>query len=333
MYTINVDWLNQNALRNYPILDGASRASAGSAVLPNGLIVDLSMPVPIGSVEPGELFIQKVYGFSAGVVVALASIRDPSITLASASVFLDQHTANKSYPLVGSDSLSGVTGRITIGTQEALASTALGQFDFTSTPLNTVLVASVTRPLLRGLTGIVVQDSSGAVSDVLTGNVRIQAGTNVTVTADTNTNSVVINSGLTAASSTEEECGCNDSQEATQAPITSINGVFPDQNGNFTLAGFDCTEFKTIANGLQIVDNCTSPCCGCEQLTAVQNALQSVENSYTGLQEAAEQLRSRLDNLAHAMANASLNPPSSAQSSSVQWWYIPVTPDTGFITG
>lgn len=333
MYTLNVDWLNQNALRNYPILDGASRLSSSSLALPTALIVDLSMPVPVGTVEPGELFIQRVYGFSAGVVVALASTRSPSTTLATATAFIDQHTANQSYPLVGAGSLVGATGRITLGSREALASAALNLYDFTSAPANTLLVVSVTRPLLRGLNGIVVLDSTGAVSDVLTGTVTLAAGSNVSLTTDTATNRVTINSGLVASTTTTDECGCNDAQEPTLPPIVSINGVFPDAQGNFTLAGFDCTEFKTIASGIQITDRCTAPCCGCEQLTALQQALQLVENSYNGLQEAAEQIRSRLDNLSHTMANSSLNPPSSMESVAGQWWYIPVTPNTGFITG
>lgn len=333
MYTINVDWLNQNALRNYPLIDGASRVASSGAELPNALIVDLNVPVPLGSVEPGDLFVQRVYGFHAGVVITLASAKNPGVSLMTATVFIDQHELFKSYPMVGSSALEGATGRITIGSLEALAGASLSLYDFTTVPDNTRLVVSATRPLLRGIQGIRV-----AGQDIVSGVVTFAAGSNVSLGTASNldgTNTLYISAqtGSATTTTTDEECGCASTQEPDLPPIRSINGVFPDANGNFSLSALDCTELRAVSNGIVINDRCTEPCCGCEQLESIRDGLQAVENTYNALQEAAEQLRSRLDNLSHGLANASLNPPSSAEASSVQWWYIPVTPNSGFVTG
>ena len=320
---LNVDWLNENALRNYPLVDGASRTSTGGLVLPNGLLVDLSLPVPDGTVSPDQVFVQSVIGFSSGVIISLAAVNQPSITIASASVFVSSHTRYASYALVGQASLLGVVGRLTVGDTESLRRAAAASYDFSATPSATRLVVSTIRPLLQGVTGIQIVDSSGAVSDILTGVVTLTSGNNITL--DPGTGSVTINSTIVVpASDLTDDCGCGDGEDIGPC-IRTINGIEPDGDGNFTFTGSDNLEIVPIAGGFSIDDQTTTPCCGCEQLDALYQAIQTIENEAGLLQETQEQLRGRLDTLQLVLSNSQLNPPGGGDDSSdgQTIWYLP----------
>lgn len=311
---INADWLNENALRNYPLVDGASRISDDNLVLPNGLLVDLSMPVPIGTMSPGDGYIHSVVGFDTGLLINFADRTDPTTVLATATVFTATHELNKSYQLVGTGALEGAIGRVTVGTVDAVEIAVQGRYEFDGNPGNTLLVVSAIRPLLRGVNGVRVQSAGGALSDALGGNVVLEAGDNIELSVNPLTNTVTISSGLLeTAAADDDDCGCVTDSGSEGPAIRRINGVGPDSNGNFTLSVFECTELTPIANGLIIDDSCAEPCCDCTQLEALQLAIQVVETEVGNLQEIGEQLRGRIDNLAAVMAQSSLNPPTADQ--------------------
>lgn len=321
---LNIDWLNENGLRNYPIVDGASRESAAGAKLPNGLLVDLSMPVPVGTLEPDQAFIQRVAGFTTGVVITVADRSAPSTILASATVFLSSHQRYDSYPLVGQGSLAGSIGRVTVGDPKSVLEASGSDYDFSSAPDNSRLVTSVIRPLLRGLSSLVVESSDGVRSDSIKGNVVLRAGSNLSISVDETTNEITLSSGLLDPETTEDDCGCNP-DESDDNCIRTINGVAPDSDGNFTIEGLECTEITSSGAGLVIDDSCTDPCCGCEQLETIYQSLQAVLDESVRLSEVSEQLRGRLDNLQNTMSNAALNPPDAADESGeisgTIWWY------------
>lgn len=333
---LNTDWLNENILRNYPLVDQASRVAASGSQLPNGLLADLSLPVPVGTVAPDQVFIQQVTGFTSGLVISLAQLSAPNVVIASATVFVSSHQRFDSYALTGQGPLLGVVGRLTVGSPQAVRQAAASVYDYTSDPEASRLVVSTIRPLLRGLTGIQIEDSSGATSGVLSDVVTIAPGSNVQL--EVIGTSLVINSQLTVTEAeTEDDCGC-DEDEVEGPFIKTINGIEPDPQGNFTLTGTDCLELEAIANGIRISDQCTEPCCGCEQLDVLYQAVQAVENESTRLQETGEQLRGRLDNLQSVLSNSQLNPPGGGDedSDSGSIWYLPVGPGGGggvWVTG
>jgi hypothetical protein len=332
---VNIDWLNENAYRNYPLVDGASRLSGGGAVLPRGLFTDLTLPVPLGTLDPARAFIRKVYGFSAGVVITIGNSADPTRDYATATFFTADATRNKSYPLVGipGTPLEGVTGRITAGLPEAVAQCSMGFYDFSAQPANTALVVSCIRPLLQGVKGVVVQGANGVVSPVLGGVITFVEGPGVTLTADPSTGKVTIAAAVTV---TPDEliaagCGCDQAIAPTATPITSINGVRPDSAGNFTLQPTNGIQLNPIANGLQIVDGNTVPCCDCSQLQQLLASLQEIENAKGSMQQVADQLQARVSNLANVVAAAGLNPPSTppAAVDPACWWWLPIGFDGG----
>jgi hypothetical protein len=68
-----------------------------------------------------------------------------------------------------------------------------------------------------------------------------------------------------------EECICED--EVTAQCVRTINGIPPAANANFTFIGNDCLEITPITNGVELADVCSAPCCGCEELEAVNSQI------------------------------------------------------------
>lgn len=334
MEAINVNWLNENAYRNYPLVDGASRVAASGAVLPNGLLADLSLPVPLGTLAPSDAFIRRVYGFSAGVVITIADVNDASTDLATATVFIADHARNKSYPIVGIPGtvLAGVIGRVSIGLPEAVAQCAGGLFDFAGAPGNTRIVISAVRPLLRGVAGIEVQSADGTVLGALGGTITLKAGDNVTLEVDPVSKAVTVASAVIVSQQdvADAGCGCDASLESDAGAIKTINGVQPDAAGNLTISGLLCVQINpsTSGTGVEISDSCTTPCCGCDQLGQLQSDLQQVENTRSQLSQVAEQLQARISNLSNVVSSAGLNPPSTPPTSVSPscWWWLPSGP-------
>jgi len=325
------DWLNANALRNYPITDGASRVDGTGAVLPLGLIVDLSFPVPMGTVEPQNFFIRTVKGFSSGVLITLGDVTSPGTDLASAVVFLSSHTRNASYAITGAvgTSVFGATGRITIGAMEDLAACATRTYDFSANPQATSVVVSAIRPLLRGVSKVVVRNADGTLAE-LTGAIMLESGANMALSVSGST--VVFNSDLQVLSTdVDDTCGCTADTEDDRGCIKTINGIAPNANGDFTISSVACIDITSIAGGLQLKDTCSQPCCGCDQLKELTAAAQAIRDEKEALLERLEQLRTRIDNLAHAQVNAALNPPSDTAPEDTQqtWWYLPIGPGGG----
>ena len=330
---LNSNWLNQNLLRNYPFEDEVSRVANSGAQLPNVLIADISLPVPIGTLDPADVFIQQVVGFATGVAISLADRNAPSTTIASTTVFSASHERLDSYTLTGQGTLLGIIGRITLGDPKTLLEIAKATYDFRLSPANSRLVVSCIRPYLQGVTGIQVTDSETGETTTLTGVIGIEAGDNMVF--DVNPNELVLNSGLLDPGTDEDDdCGCENSLGAdgttgTGDPIMSINGIEPDENGDFTIEGIDCTDVNPITYGLEIIDTCSTPCCGCDQIDILYQALQAVENEVGRLQEVEEQLRGRIDNLQTVLLNGQLNPPGGANEAGASGgtvWFLPIGP-------
>ena len=304
MQLLHGDWLNQNAYRRYPLIDGAA------ADVPNGLLVDMLLPVPMDLLVPDELFLRSVIGFGQGVVISFGRISAPSTTLAACTVFLADHQLNTSYALVGQGLIAGSVGRLVIGTLEALELACQTTRDFSSDPTSARLVPGAVRPALRGITGVSVVGPAGLSS--FSGTITFVAGNNVSLVADEESNTLTINSSLTIREDEQvEDCGCGKELEPDRPCIRSINGVYPDSNGNLTLVGLGNLLVETSAGSIGLDDQTTTPCCECDQVDVLYQALQAVELESSQLLAISEQLRTRLDTLNSVVATSALNPPPS----------------------
>ena len=75
----NVDWLNANSQRDYPLADSSSlKDTSGAITLPRDFLVDLVLSVPvIEGVEPGLFHLQQLAVLPQGVMVTLGYVGTP----------------------------------------------------------------------------------------------------------------------------------------------------------------------------------------------------------------------------------------------------------------
>lgn len=289
-------WLNENTYRRYPLVDGAT------ADVPDGLLVDMSFPAPT-TLDPSTVYLKGVYGYTDVVVIFFGKSSNLE-TIASATVFLATHELNKSYALVGQNLLEGSIGRINIGPLEALQEAAGTIKDFT--PAEALVLPSAIRPSLQGI-------SSFGVSGIgaLTGAVTLIAGAGVSLSVNEETHTVTINSTCIAPEPFDDDCGCGtgggEGEEERRPAIRSINGVSPDSFGEFGLVGAGGVTVSAVGGGISIDDDTTEPCCACEQLDAIYQALDAVSKEATDVRSSVNNLRAILEGYRQSLDSANPN--------------------------
>jgi len=260
---MNLDYLNLNSIRNYPIKDGLGRVSNDKLfTIPNSLIVDMmlcsSTALSLG------LYISRIVLNSASLLIEISS---------TGSVFGTFQTAlpntNENFDLImtpNSTNFPNASGVLTIGTIADTSELPFGEFLFDVA--STELLMRVYNPVNVGVSWISFSDAKGNKS-VLTGDVQIVGNSNIQFRLDSGT--VYIDAG--------ENLGLNKSCVNQPTPIKSINGVGPDSTGNFTLIPEQCVSIDPAQYGLLISDNCGSPCLGCPEINTLTNQVNGLEAS------------------------------------------------------
>ena len=265
------DWLTQNANRAYPLDDEADgRDTTGSLSLPQDLLVDLIFNVHASAYTDPSLFhIAAVTSYSSGVVI---SIGYNNALIASTSVASSTFTRNKSYTLSGQGDFEDSVGAIVIGSLDSIMALPAGSWEFGVADAR--LSPSAIRPGLRNVSSIrVVQGAD--VSEKLQGDIAFESGLNCRLRVVTISGVQTIYIDFISGEGTVETCDCDSMPEDAPA-IRTINGIPPNSSGDFTFQGSICVAMSAILNGLQIDDVCSEPCCGCEELEVVLDALEGL---------------------------------------------------------
>lgn len=310
----NVNWLNANAQRNYPLHDASSGwDTSGSFRLPTDFLVDLNFPAHMlttGDVllDLNNFCVRNVTVFAEGASITLAyydATSDQYTDIAERTVLASAHTVNKSYYLEGLDAAGAPffdsIGKITIGIFDTILQSG-GSFTFDLA--GGCLLPTVIRPALQTLRGIQFSNADGDVSDLLQGDVILEAGMNVQF--DINGNIVTIHS--TPDSDFVEPCACDTAPQGP--PIRTINGIQPDETGNFQLEAVDCIRITPISNGLRLDDTCAQPCCGCSELEAIQTQVETLATQLNNLDSYANRVHGFIQQLQNVVlaSNISRNP-------------------------
>jgi hypothetical protein len=74
----------------------------------------------------------------------------------------------------------------------------------------------------------------------------------------------------------------------------TINGISPNTNGDFVLEDNECQGLEEIINGLQLVDKCAKPCCGCSELNVVTEKLTFMANQIQTMEGLASRLEAQI---------------------------------------
>lgn len=269
----NVEFLNQNSQRSFPLSEEATKRDVTDTIaIPDSFIVNMYMPVHAGlDVEPDKFFLRELGLFATGFTIIIAYDDGTGLFPPAAAAQIPRviHVENRSYAMPGIDDFDDTAGKIVIGKLDEIDSLPLGVFKFD--PAGGKLDSDVIRPMIRGIQSLTLVNGQDR-SEPIVGDIELIAGQNMRLvpilTAGENPR-VVFNAiegeGLT------EDCVCEEDTESP--PIRTINGIPPDISGNFTLLGNDCLEVTPVDNGLRLQDVCSAPCCGCEELEAVNRQI------------------------------------------------------------
>ena len=260
--TLN-EFLNENLHRNYPIMDGYSaRDITDSYNIPTELIADIRLVVPTNTASSGDFFISAlvVRRYTIDIEIGYRPAGGAPVPVGWFHNIDAAADSFESYTFValsdGFGSLaqfSDITGTLVAGIGIP-AATLPDSWEFDAD--STKLVPTTTEEQLTKFRALVVDDK------ILTGDIIIEEGDNVTVEVVGNTIKI------SAKEIEPPDLVINSDEDLLEAlidlfgrPITTINQEPPVNDGNFTLAGADCVQMSTLSNSITVTNPCGKPCC------------------------------------------------------------------------
>lgn len=263
----NLQWLNHNSQRSYPLTERASKVDLGNTIrIPDSFIVGLYLPINATlATTPASFYIRKLLIAPNGFNITVACIEDgEEVDVAAASIPREDHIPNQTYALGGIGAFSDTVGQITLGVLSEIDALPAGSYIFNQAGAE--IEPDAIRPNLRGVSRLQVINNNQA-SEYIYGDVVLVAGTNIRI--DVNK----LQTGLTeiifkaiAGENLNQDCACN--LPDTAECIRCINGVCSD-DGTFVFSADECVSIQPITNGLSFSDTCAAPCCGCAELDAI----------------------------------------------------------------
>jgi hypothetical protein len=274
MFALDLQWLDTNSQRNFPLYDLATRLDiTGLFTLPNDLICDAKISAPSSYGVTGW-FVSQVTGYGSGLVITLACTGQGNV--ATVTVPLVGFTMYSSYAISALPGFPQVGGSLVIGSAAAVIASSSSIYNFVQA--NTQLLPTVIYPAASVVSSVTVVDQFGN-DTLLTGAIVLAAGANGSLSVSGQT----ITLGMTTGVLIQNPCGCLDSGGNNRVPIRTVNGVGPDNTGNLTLVGLSCMGVQTGGTGVVgLNDTCATPCCGSPELTQLAtnaNTLQTQQNT------------------------------------------------------
>lgn len=293
METVHADWLNQNSLRAYPFEENSSRRPSDGAgnqlpkeyALPDYLLVDFIATVPHDLY--GRMYMSQM-SLAGSVMTLVFSSYDGEIVGAAVARLSQGMGQNEWVPFSGSGRYADVRGAVVIGDgARAIANIPDGAYSFGRDA--TALEPRCVRPAVASVSSISVVDQGGTErSPRLQGDVSLVAGENIRLRYDPSLNAVWIDADPDAGYREECDCGTDDTS------IKTINGVSSE---NVDIVGGDCVKV-TVSNGqVKIEDTCSKPCCGCEELTWLNNKANEISTAVSRLRGFADKISDRMDSI------------------------------------
>jgi len=303
----NLQWLNHNSQRSYPIVDWAdSTDETGTVKIPDNFILALYFPVHAGmAVEIEKFYIQSLGIFPTGFNIAIGydGGTNNRPLVASVNVARSVHAEYRSYALAGSDDFDDSVGKIVIGRLDEIDLLPPGVYNFE--PAATALDTDAIRPMIRGISSLVVVNGSDRSAPIV-GDIELVAGDNMRIVANQISGFApqIVFSAI-AGEGLNEECACE--EEGDGPCIRFINGIPPLPDGNFRIVGNKCLEVAPIENGLQLSDLCSEPCCGCEELEALTRQIDRFADGVLTLQNFASDLGSEVTQMSQVVLGSRLS--------------------------
>jgi len=265
----NVEWLNKNSQRSYPVKEGATQYDlSGSYRLVSSFIVDMVWAV---DVHKDRRFFLRYLSVLPDVISGQLydETNQPAATF---SIDVSAHTTYDFYELVGVKTYKNCAGKLVVGELAPLLASSIGLFEFDLA--GTEFEARTVLPHIRGVTSISKKPIGETTFALLQNHILFKDGFNTHVIIDADTGTIRIDAiegaGLGLI------CDCPD-EDAEPPCIAFINGIPGDASRNFNIRGIGCIEITGIENGIEISNTCVTNCCDCEDIDALEARVAALE--------------------------------------------------------
>jgi len=156
-------------------------------------------------------------------------------------------------------------------------------------PGETTFEARCVRPSVPCVSGLLISSSTGSYeSKRLRGDVALIAGQNVRLEFDEKDNAIIIHAD--ARYGLNDKCDCEAKDNRRQ--IMSVNGI---SAADVEIEGGDCVKVEKREGRIIISDTCSKPCCGCAELTFLNEKTNMITTSIVKLDALSQQLGFKLD--------------------------------------
>jgi hypothetical protein len=244
------------------------------------------------SIDPSKFHLLSMTVFGGGVTLTFGynGVQVGAVTIESASF-----VRYGLYFFTCTGVLFDTVGKIVVGSLANVMKLS-GSYNFTLAAGR--LSPTVVRPDVRGVTAIYLKNGTD-MSGPIQGDIVLQAGRNFFSSFiqgdETPANPSRITLNAIDGQGLNTPCECD---EAANLPcIKTIDGIGPDEEGRFTLLESECIKLNEIANGLQLVNECSKPCCGCEELDIVRETMERVTMQVNSLENLASRLEAAISTL------------------------------------
>ena len=292
----NLEWLNHNSQRSYPIADWADRKCnlSDDIILPNDFILALSLTVNSShNIEINKFYIKAIAVMGSCCSITIGYAEDEQDV---ADITIYTKSIQDTYAFTGIGNFDDVKGYIGINRSSLIFESLSGYFTFNYE--STAIEPDCIRNTSKMLSAIQI-DNGRSKSERLYGPRTLYSGNNINITAETNDDTTTITFNgiddnikkeLNGSIEDDEECMPN---FAKKPPILSINGVTPDKDGNIEIEGLNSATIKKTGNGIKIEDAFAEPCCECEELDALYDKLNALISQYRPIKALADDIDTR----------------------------------------
>lgn len=290
---LHPEWLNQNASRAYPFQEDMQRIpqdSAGNlmtdAQFPNYAVVDFVFTLADQYADT-RLYMSSLAVIGRLMTLAFSETRTNQV-VCTVSLDRDTHTTNTGYPLTGIGAWDDGRGQLVVGDLTQFpVDVADGLYVFTAD--QALMEACTVRPAIRGVRSLQIQDT-GSISDYIQGRVRLVAGENIRLDYGKVGLEDVLYISATPNSNYADDCTC-ESLLSTNV-LRTINGI-PIENLTI-IPDSPCLSVSAQGNKLIFRDNCSTPCCGCEELKYLTDGLKTLQAGLSQLSAFVQQVDTRI---------------------------------------
>lgn len=307
----NIEWLNQNQLRAYPIREDADttpRTSNGSVAtglkIPTCLITDFSFTIAFAEVDADS--VPTLTGLTHTAGGFSFEFSAGNTVLATKTIAFDKHTVNKTYRLTGQGDNADFGGWLTVGDM-AKAAEELPEGAYRFEPGQVPFEVSTLRMMPRGVRSITAVGKYGLRTYApLTGAVKIIAGSDMRVLNSAAANAIWLQAESGTGYERTAPCVCG---TAGVQNVESINGMSVKDIkiiGDKKCITVEKTEDPVT---FKVSDTCSTPCCGCAELNFVETAVATLNKSLATLTSYADALRQKINELStnREVTNAAIN--------------------------